>query len=55
MNGLDETDFKIFVAAKFRRRKDLSDFTKWLLNLPYVKRTNTRLVLTTVKEDFRLR
>jgi len=43
------------VVAKFRSRKDLSDFTKWLLSLPYVERTNTHLVLTTVKEDFRFR
>jgi len=41
------------VVAKFKNRKDLSDFTKWLLSLPYVERTNTHLVLTTVKEDFR--
>jgi DNA-binding Lrp family transcriptional regulator len=41
------------VVAKFKSRKDLSDFTKWLLSLPYVERTNTHLVLTTVKEDFR--
>ncbi|MCD6243280.1 Lrp/AsnC family transcriptional regulator [Candidatus Bathyarchaeota archaeon] len=41
------------VVAKFKTRKDLSDFTKWLLSLPYVERTNTHLVLTTVKEDFR--
>ena len=43
------------VVAKFKSRKDLSDFTKWLLSLPYVERTNTHLVLTTVKEDFRFR
>jgi len=43
------------VVAKFKSRKDLSDFTKWLLSLPYVERTNTHLVLTTVKENFRFR
>jgi len=43
------------VVAKFKSRKDLSNFTKWLLSLPYVERTNTHLVLTTVKEDFRFR
>ncbi len=41
------------VIAKFHNREDLSNFTKWLLSLPYVERTNTHLVLTTVKEDFR--
>jgi len=43
------------VVAKFKSRKDLSDFIKWLLSLPYVERTNTHLVLTTVKENFRFR
>jgi len=43
------------VVAKFKSRKDLSDFTKWLLSLPHVERTNTHLVLTTVKENFRFR
>jgi len=42
------------VVAKFRSRKELSDFTKTLLSMPYVERTNTHVVLTTVKEDFRL-
>lgn len=44
----------IIVIAKFKSRKDLSDFTKKLLSLPYVERTNTHVVLTTIKEDFRL-
>lgn len=42
------------VIAKFKSRKELSNFTKRLLSLPFVERTNTHLVLTTVKEDFRL-
>ncbi|MFQ5998814.1 MAG: Lrp/AsnC family transcriptional regulator, partial [Candidatus Bathyarchaeia archaeon] len=41
------------VVAKFRNREELSNFTKTLLTLPFVERTNTHLVLTTVKEDFR--
>ena len=40
--------------AKFRNRKELSDFTKGLLAMPFVERTNTHVVLTTVKEDHRL-
>ena len=42
------------IIAKFRSREDLSDFTKALLAMPFVERTNTHIVLTTVKEDFRL-
>ncbi len=43
------------VVAKFKSRNKLSDFTKALLAMPYVERTNTHVVLTTVKEDFRLK
>ncbi|MFQ6053230.1 MAG: Lrp/AsnC family transcriptional regulator [Candidatus Bathyarchaeia archaeon] len=42
------------VIAKFKSRRDLSNFTKKLLAMPYVERTNTHVVLTTMKEDFRL-
>ena len=42
------------VIAKFHSREELSKFTKGLLSLPFVDRTNTRVVLTTIKEDFRL-
>jgi len=42
------------VVAKFKNRKELSNFIKKNLSLPYVDRTNTHLVLLTVKEDFRL-
>ena len=41
------------VIAKFKNRKDLSNFVKKDLSLPYVERTNTHVVLITVKEDFR--
>jgi len=43
-----------FVIAKFKRREELSAFAKRLLALPFVERTNTHVVLTTIKEDFRL-
>ena len=43
-----------FVVAKFKSREDLSAFAKRLLSLPYVERSNTHVVLTTIKEDFRL-
>ncbi|MDA4120772.1 MAG: Lrp/AsnC family transcriptional regulator [Thaumarchaeota archaeon] len=42
------------VVAKFRTREELSHFTKGLLTMPFVDRANTHVVLTTVKEDFRL-
>lgn len=42
------------IIAKFKSREDLSAFTKRLLSLPYVERTNTHVVLTTIKEDFRI-
>jgi DNA-binding Lrp family transcriptional regulator len=43
-----------FVIAKFKTREDLSAFAKRLLALPYVERSNSHIVLTTIKEDFRL-
>ncbi len=42
------------IVAKFKSREDLGAFTKRLLTLPYVERTNTHVVLTSVKENFRL-
>jgi len=42
------------IVAKFKTREDLGKFTKQLLALPYVERTNTHVVLTTVKENLRL-
>ena len=42
------------IVAKFKSREDLGAFTKRLLALPYIERTNTHLVLTTVKENFHL-
>jgi len=42
------------VIAKFKSRRNLSDFTKKLLAMIYVERTNTHVVLTTMKEDYRM-
>jgi len=42
------------VIAKFRNRRELSQFPKDLLSMPFVERTNTHVVLNTVKEDFRM-
>jgi DNA-binding Lrp family transcriptional regulator len=44
----------MIIVAKFKNRRELSDFVKRDLSLPYVDRTNTHIVLITVKEDFRL-
>lgn len=43
----------MMIIAKFRNRKDLSNFVKKGLSMPYIERTNTHVVLLTVKEDFR--
>ncbi|HUK50073.1 MAG TPA: Lrp/AsnC family transcriptional regulator [Terriglobales bacterium] len=42
------------VLAKFHSREELSKFTKSLLGMPFIDRSNTHVVLTTVKEDLRL-
>lgn len=47
-----ETD--AIIVAKFRNRRELNSFVKSLLAMDYVERTNTRVVLNIVKEDFRL-
>ena len=44
----------MIIVAKFRNRKDLSNFVKKDLSMPYVERTNTHIVFITVKEDFRI-
>ncbi|HZA08269.1 MAG TPA: Lrp/AsnC family transcriptional regulator [Nitrososphaeraceae archaeon] len=43
----------MIIVAKFKNRKDLSNFVKKDLSMPYVERTNTHVVLLAVKEDFR--
>jgi DNA-binding Lrp family transcriptional regulator len=42
------------IIAKFKNREGLSKFTKHLLSLSHVERTNTHVALTTIKEDFRI-
>ena len=42
------------IIAKFKNREELGKFTKRLLTIPFVERTNTHVVLTTIKEDFRI-
>ncbi len=43
----------MIIVAKFRNRRDLSQFVKKELALPSIERTNSHMVLITVKEDFR--
>lgn len=50
VTGLTDT----IVLAKFKNRKELSRFCKSLLAMEFIERTNTHIVLNTVKEDFRL-
>jgi DNA-binding Lrp family transcriptional regulator len=40
------------IIAKFIGRKELNDFVKKLLSMENVERTNTHMVLNTVKESF---
>ena len=42
------------VVAKFRNRTELSKFTKKLLSIDGVERTNTHIVLSTIKEDINI-
>ena len=44
----------LLVVAKFRSRSELSTFVKDLEDTSNLKRTMTRVVLNTIKEDFRL-
>ena len=47
-----ETD--AIIVCKFKTRSELSQFVKSLLAMPNVERTVTHVVLTTIKEDFRV-
>ncbi|MDE1867186.1 MAG: Lrp/AsnC family transcriptional regulator [Thaumarchaeota archaeon] len=44
----------VVIIGKFRDTDELSKFARYLLGLPSVSRTNTHVVLNTVKEDFRI-
>jgi DNA-binding Lrp family transcriptional regulator len=39
------------VVAKFKNRRELSSFTRKTLSIDFVERTNTHIVLSTLKED----
>ena len=47
-------DSDIMIIAKFKTRKDLSEFIKKISTMQNVENTVTHLALNTVKEDFRL-
>ena len=42
------------VLAKFKSRRSLNNFIKQILSMEFIERTNTRVILNTIKEDFRL-
>lgn len=42
----------MIIVAKFKNREQLSNFVKKDMSLSYIERTNTHMVLITVKEDF---
>ena len=42
------------ILARFRDRDELNDFIKDMLGMDHVERTNTQLVLNTVKEERRV-
>lgn len=44
--------FDFIIVAKFKDRDDLSSFVRKLLLMEPVERTNTRIALSTLKEDF---
>lgn len=47
-------DVDAIVISKFKNPAELSKFTKKILSIPNVERTNTHFVLTVVKEDFNI-
>lgn len=44
----------VIIIGKFNDTDELGKFARYLLSMPSVSRTNTHVVLNTVKEDFRL-
>ena len=44
----------VMIIAKFKTRKELSQFIKKISIMPNVENTITHMVLNTIKEDFRL-
>jgi Lrp/AsnC family transcriptional regulator, regulator for asnA, asnC and gidA len=44
-------DYDAIIVAQFKTREELNTFVKGLLVLPGIKRTNTMLVLNTMKEE----
>ena len=44
--------FDFFIIARFKHRDELSAFVRELLAMESIERTNTRVVVNTIKEDF---
>jgi len=47
-------DSDVLIFTRFRSRDELSKFVKSVLGNPYVLRTNTRLILTTIKRSLEI-
>ncbi len=43
-------EYDIYIVAKFKDREDMNRFVKWLLSIDGVERTNTSVVMRTLKE-----
>jgi DNA-binding Lrp family transcriptional regulator len=61
--GKDERVFAVYdttgewdsiILARFKGTRDLDNFVKKVLSIPDVERTNTNVVLNTVKEDLKV-
>ncbi len=44
-------EYDIIAVAKFRDREDMNRFVKWVLSLDGVEKTNTSVVMDSVKEE----
>jgi DNA-binding Lrp family transcriptional regulator len=47
-------DWDSIVITRFRNRRELNTFIKWVLSLDHVERTYTQMVLNIVKEEARV-
>lgn len=47
-------EWDCFILARFKGTRDLDNFVKKVLSIPDVERTNTNVVLNTVKEELRV-
>ncbi|MGQ4832382.1 MAG: Lrp/AsnC family transcriptional regulator [Candidatus Asgardarchaeia archaeon] len=48
-------EFDVTVLAIFKNRKELDSFVKKLQQIEYVERTNTKLILNTIKDERKIK